>query len=181
VIGAGAKSVSTTVGIANVGLIKVGQTAHVTVDGVTTPISGRVTYIGFLNTDGTSGTSTTYPVTIVLDTDLTLYDGAGAGVVIDVGTARNVLTVPVSALHGTGRTTTVSMLSNGKVVSRAVTVGATGTDRVEIKSGLSAGEQVVLAEISAPVPSSNDTNRFRGGFDGGGGLTRSVVGTRGGR
>jgi hypothetical protein len=141
----------------------------VTVDGVTAPLTGHVSLVGMLNTSGTSGSSTTYPVTILLDTTQRLFDGAGATVQIAVGVTRNVLTVPTSALHGTGKATTVDVYRNGKAVAQRVTVGARGIDTVSITSGLTAGERVVLAEISAPIPTSNTQNRFgRGGLGGGG-------------
>ncbi|HJQ42389.1 MAG TPA: efflux RND transporter periplasmic adaptor subunit [Jatrophihabitantaceae bacterium] len=172
VLGPGQSSVQVLVGIRDIDLVKKGQTATVNVDGVSKPLTGHVTVIGVLNSSGTSGDTTTYPVTIVLDGSPRLYDGAGASVSIAVGAASNVLTVPLSALHGSGTSTTVTLYDNGTTESRRVTVGARGTDRVEIKSGLSAGDQVVLARVDAAVPtSSNNQGRFgrNGGFGGAGG------------
>ena len=174
----GKLSVTTTVGLNDIDLVKKGQTAHVTVDGVSTPLTGKVTLIGLLNTSGTSGSTTTYPVTIVLDSTPQLYDGAGASVSIDVGSATGALTVPTSALHGVGTATSVDVYRDGKVQTQRVTVGARGIDTVQITSGLNAGDQVVLAEVSAPVPSSdNQTNRFGRLGGGGGGATFRPGGT----
>ena len=64
VIGAGAEQVSTTVSLADVDLVKVGDPATVTVDGIPTPLAGRVSAIGLMNT--TTGSTTSYPVTVVL-------------------------------------------------------------------------------------------------------------------
>ncbi|HLY35036.1 MAG TPA: hypothetical protein VKQ07_10930, partial [Jatrophihabitantaceae bacterium] len=58
-----------------------------------------------------------------------------------------------------------------KVVLQRVTVGARGVDTVAITSGLAAGDRVVLAEVSAPIPTSTAQNRFgRNGVGGSGGL-----------
>lgn len=183
VIGAGQESVSTTIGINDVDLVQKGQVARVSVDGVSHPFTGTVTLVGLLNSSGTSGASTTYPVTIVLDSTQQLFDGAGATVTIAVGSAPDVLTVPTSALHGVGTSTTVEVMRNGKPQTQRVTVGARGVDSVEITAGLNAGDQVVLAEVSAPVPSSDEqTGRFgRTGLGGLGGANGGPVVIRGGR
>ena len=56
-------------------------------------------------------------------------------------------------------------LTNGKTSNIPVQVGAVGSALTEIKSGLTAGATVVLADLSQPLPSSNTTNR---GFGAGG-------------
>lgn len=169
VIGGGQKLVSTTIGIADLGLVKTGQHATVTVDGVSSPLSGTVSYIGLLDTSGSSGTTATYPVTISLDpTTLRVFDGAGADVAIAVGTAANVLSVPISALHAAGAGEAVTVDSGGTLSNVRVTLGRQGTDLVQIKSGLQAGQQVVLADVSAPIPSLT-TPVGRRGFGLGGG------------
>lgn len=174
VLGHGQRSVTTTVGIADVDLVKRGTPATVTVDGVSKPLRGTVGYVGTLNTSGTSGSTTTYPVTVLLDpTSLPLFDGAGATVALDVGTARNVLTVPTSALHRVGMRTTVLVDSGSSVSTQLVTVGVQGADRAQITSGLKAGQEVVLAEVDAAVPSSNTQT---GGFGGGRGVLRRLGG-----
>jgi biotin carboxyl carrier protein len=174
VIGAGVKAVTTTVGINDVDLVKRGDPAQVTVDGVSSPLPGRVSYVGVMNTPGTSGSTATYPVTVVLNpTSTPLFDGAGVSTAITVGTVRDVLTVPTSALHRAGALATVSVYANGKVSVQRVNVGIAGFDRVQVTTGLSAGQRVVLADISAPIPSNTSlTGRRFGGAGGlgGGGL-----------
>lgn len=168
IVGGGAKQITTTVGLSDVDKVKVGDRATVNVDGGSIPLSGKVSSIGVLSS--TTGSTTTYPVKILLDPSTAkLYDGSGASVSIVVSAVRNVLTVPSSAVHHVGGLSTVSVLKKGKVSTVAVTVGAQGTDLTEIKSGLSAGDQVVLADLGAPLPSGgfNATNS-RGGLLGGG-------------
>ena len=71
-------------------------------DGIGTPLTGKVSLVGILNT--TSGSSTSYPVTIVLDpTSARLFDGSGASVQIQVAQVSGVLTVPSSAVHAFGQ------------------------------------------------------------------------------
>jgi len=183
VIGHGRKAVTVQVGIGVIDSVHVGENASVTIDGVTNPMHGKVSEVGVLNTTGTSGSTSTYPVTVLLDaTTLPIYDGAGATVAINVGTAHNVLTVPISAVHRTARGATVETYAGGKVTTQRVTLATVGTDRVEVTSGLTAGERVVLAEVSAPVP-TDSTQTGRGRFagvvtfgTGGGGAARRFGG-----
>ena len=170
IVGAGAKQITTTVGLSDVDKVKVGDRANVNVDGVSNPLSGKVSSIGVLSS--TTGSTTTYPVKILLDpSKAKVYDGSGAAVSIVVSAVQNVLTVPSSAVHHVAGLSTVSVLKKGKVSTVQVTPGAQGTDLTEIKSGLSAGDQVVLADLGARLPSGgfNATNT-RGGLLGGGGV-----------
>jgi hypothetical protein len=166
IVGPGAEQVQTTVSLANVDLVKPGERAQVRVDGVSAPITGTVTSIGALNS--TTGSSTTFPVTVLLAaTNSHLFDGAGAAVAITVGQVGNVVTVPSSAVHTLGTRHTVTVLSGGKPTTTRVQTGAVGVDRTQITSGLTLGARVVLAQLNAPVPSSSTTNLRRGGLGGG--------------
>ena len=136
----------------------------------------RLAQIGIMNT--TRGSATSYPVKILLNTtSAKLYDGSGATVSITTDSMSNVLTVPSSAVHRLGAFSTVERYANGTVTAQRVTVGATGSDRTQIVSGLTAGDRVVLATVSEPLPTdSTSTSRLRvggtsltgGGFSGGG-------------
>ena len=137
----------------------------------------------------TTGSATSYPVKILLNaTSAKLYDGSGATVSITTDSVSNVLTVPSSAVHRIGAFSTVERYANGTVTAQRVTVGATGSDRTQIVSGLTAGDEVVLATVSEPLPTdSTSTSRLRvggtsltGGGGGltGGGLTGGGVGRR---
>jgi len=63
-----------------------------------------------------------------------------------------------------------------------VTLGVAGSDRSEIKSGVKLGQQVVLAQLSAPIPSSTSsvTGRIAARFAGGG-VGVGSLGARAGR
>jgi hypothetical protein len=70
--------------------------------------------------------------------------------------------VPNSALSDG----TVTVLSQGKTSTTKVQTGAVGALTTEITSGLTAGQQVVLADLTATLPANSTTTR---GFGGAGG------------
>ncbi len=174
VVGPGEDEVMTAVNDTSVGQVKPGQPATITPDGVTKPIAGKVTSIGALGST-TSGGSASYPVTITLDpTSQPLFNGATASVAITLGTAQAPVTVPTSAVQTLGPFSIVSKMVNGKPTTTRVTLGVVGATVTQITSGLKAGDEVMLANITEPMPTSGNTNAraFVGGraaFAGGGG------------
>jgi alanine dehydrogenase len=125
-----------------------------------------VTAIGLL-----PDSSGDFPVTVTVESTRTVSEGSTAAVSIVVGTARNAITVPASAITRTGTRSLVSVLKGQTVTRTVVTVGVVGTRRASITNGLKAGSTVVLADLSAAVPSSttSTTQRFQnsggtGGF-----------------
>ncbi len=62
------------------------------------------------------------------------------------------VTVPTSAVEGTGAATFDTVLKAGKPVRVRVMVGAAGPVLTQVSSGLTVGEQVVLANMSTPLP-----------------------------
>lgn len=158
-IGDGAAVVEATVPVERIDELEVGQPATVTASGATTSVSGTVTRIGTLPDD--SADQTAYPVTVTVDDPGdALPAGGTAGVAVVVATADDVLTVPTSAVRA-GTPPTVTVFSGGTTTQRQVETGAVGPLRTEIAGGLTAGEQVVLADLDAPLPSGDDQ---RGGF-----------------
>lgn len=185
IVGSGAQQADVTVPLGQIDQVKAGQSATLSVDGVTAKVHGTVQSVGVLSS--TSGSSTTFPVTIALSsTSPALFDGSGADVVITTATARGVITVPNSAIHTIGSRQTVTVVDGTKTTTAPVTVGVSDSNRTQIKSGLKAGQQVVLAELSQPLPGSSTsantgTGRFAGGFGGGGNLPNFGTGGRAGR
>ena len=175
VVGNGTLSINLNIGLADIDLVRVGQTAQVTVDGHSTTLPAKVSYVGVTNSATSTGSSSTYPVTVQLEHVYpSLYDGMGASVAIDVGRASRVLSVPISAVHTVGTRHFVYLAANGERTATPVTLGLVGNDLVQIKSGVTAGQQVILADIGAAIPSSNTFNRrgtggALGGLTGGGG------------
>ena len=92
--------------------------------------------------------------------------GGYASVTITTAQARGV-SVPTSAVHKSGHQATVTVYAGGKTRVTKVTVGTMGPVMTRITAGLKIGQQVVLANLNAPLPTNNLTNRFGGpGFAG---------------
>lgn len=89
--------------------------------------------------DAASGTR---EVVLALPPGARLLPGAAVRVRLDGGRRRSVVLVPRGAVDGEGY---VRVLDAGRVVLRAVTLGAdAGDGRAEVLSGLAAGERVVM-------------------------------------
>jgi multidrug efflux pump subunit AcrA (membrane-fusion protein) len=103
-----------------------------------------------------------YYVSFVLNlTDPRLREGMTANAAVTVAEADNVVRVPNAAVHSTGGTTMVSVLSNGQQVPTEVVTGVVGDTYTEIKAGLNVGDRVVL-------PSLRTTGTTGGTLRGGG-------------
>ncbi|HMZ00619.1 MAG TPA: efflux transporter periplasmic adaptor subunit, partial [Burkholderiaceae bacterium] len=68
---------------------------------------------------------------------------------ITTGSADDALVVPTSAVTTTGNRSTVTVLENGVEKAVSVEVGIEGDSGVQILSGLSAGQTVVLTSSSS--------------------------------
>jgi multidrug efflux pump subunit AcrA (membrane-fusion protein) len=171
---AGHDQVTLSLTAAQVRQVFIGMTATATPDGATTSLRGKVISIGAASSDST------YPVAIELDGSSTaLVSGADAAVSVMVSQARQAITVPTSAVHRSGSQTYVELLNGGKEVRRTVVIGTTGADVTAIVSGLTPGQQVVLADLDAAVPSSSSTLTTRGGRGGFGGAGSGTGGFSG--
>lgn len=71
--------------------------------------------------------------------------GMSAVVDLSVRTAMDVVAVPASAVFRDGQRDVIWAVSGGGAVKRPVTVGAQGTDLVEIRRGVGTGTRVVVA------------------------------------
>jgi multidrug efflux pump subunit AcrA (membrane-fusion protein) len=180
IIGAGGNQVTTAVNDNQVGQVKPGQAAAITPDGAGKPLTGKVVAIGALSST-TSGGSASFPVTISVDGGgPALFAGSTAGVAITLGTAQAAVTVPTSAVHTVGSTSFVTALVDGKPASKRVTVGVIGATVTQITEGLNAGDEVVLADLSQPLPSATTGAGARGLTGGGGGFRAGGNGGGGG-
>jgi hypothetical protein len=186
VVGAGAVDVTVNVPLASIASVHVGQEAKVTPAGAAASAPGTVNSISLLPTStststsnatssgtgasqGTAATSPTYPVVVrVPDTGATLASGSRAEVTLLIGTADHVLTVPNSALMPLAKGQALaSTLKNGVATRVRVQTGYVGTLTTQVTSGLTAGQQVVLADLNTALP-TNTTNSRRFGFGAGG-------------
>jgi multidrug efflux pump subunit AcrA (membrane-fusion protein) len=185
IIGPGADEVTTTASDVQLGQIHPGERATVTPDGTNLRLTGQVASVGILPSATLSG-GVSYPVTISLDqTSQQLFAGATTTVSITVGSARAPITVPTSAVHTEGSRHVVSVLRDGRVTVTPVTLGVVGSTTTQVVSGLHSGDNVVLANLDAPLPTTNSNTRGLGGggfggSPGGGGAGRAGGGGRGG-
>jgi multidrug efflux pump subunit AcrA (membrane-fusion protein) len=165
----GQAAVTVDVDQSDIRSVKLGQDARVTPDGGTRAVPGRVTAIGLLSSS-TSGTAA-YPVTVsVAGAPLSMASGSDASVSVVVATVTDALTVPSSAVAGTGGSATVRVLAGGVMTATPVTVGAVGAVRTQVVKGLRSGQVVVLADLSQPLPTSDTADVGRGAFGGRGGF-----------
>jgi multidrug efflux pump subunit AcrA (membrane-fusion protein) len=165
VVGGSAVTVTGTVTESQVNSVKVGQTVRVSVPGIAKTTTGKVTAIGLV-ADSSSGT-TSYPVTVSVENPtISLPAGSRASMQIVLATAKDVITVPISAVsrRGTGTSATVQTQKGGTLVTKTVQIGAVGSSKVAITSGLSVGTRVVLANIDEAITGAATSVNDRGSF-----------------
>jgi hypothetical protein len=149
--------------------VRVGEPALVTPAGQTTAINGRVQAI--TPTPTSSGGVVTYPIQIGWSGHRNgVFDGMSAQISIVVAKASGV-TVPSSAVHTSGTQSWVLLVHGarvrngeargGQTTTQTIDIGPSGGGLTIVRSGLHAGEQVVLADNSAPLP-SRSTNTQKG-------------------
>ena len=165
VVSLGSLEVDATVSELDVPKLKLGQTASLTFDALPSK-----TYTATVTSISPVGTITQgvvdYPVTFtVANTTGSIKPGMTANVNIVVARAQNVLVIPARAVRFQGQRKTVDVLENGKPVTTPIQTGLSNDQLIEVTSGLSSGEQVVLTSLA---PASAPTLRG-GGFGGFGG------------
>ncbi|WP_026422560.1 efflux RND transporter periplasmic adaptor subunit [Actinokineospora inagensis] len=161
-------SLRANVAESDVSKLKVGQAATITVNALPTqPIQGAVTAIDLLPT--TSNNVVQYGTTVSLtNPPANLKPGQSASVTVTVASAQAALSVPSAAVQTVGNVSTVTVVENGQDTRRTVELGVRGDSYVQITSGLTENEQVLLPQVAT---STQSNNRNTGGFGGGtGGL-----------
>ena len=181
--------------------IEVGQTVTIAADAVEDQTyEGVVTKVSVAGTS--SGSATTYPVTIRIDETDGLLPGMSVDATIELGSAEDVLAIPASALNRgdtvlvtadspsaanavTGQTeeTAEAPASSAapegeseeqQYVSVPVTTGITDGDYIEITSGLQEGD--VVAYIPTSGSSDSGLGMMMGGMPSGGGMGGGMPG-----
>jgi macrolide-specific efflux system membrane fusion protein len=166
----------------DVGKVKVGQLATVTVSATGEELAARVIDVGVLSsssstsTTGTAASSSSsavaYPVTLRLtQTSAKIKPGMTASADIVTSQATG-LTVPTQALRGN----TVTLASGS---TSQVQTGVAGDSTTQIVSGLKAGDEVVVTSTSATAGASS-TGRSSTTQQGTQGLQGAGGGFRGG-
>lgn len=147
--------------------LKNDQTATVTWNALTnTTANAKVTSIS--PTASASGNVVSYPIVVTLDTiPAGVKLGQSVKLTVTVERIEDAIYVPNAAVRSTGGRALVTVVANGKQEARLVQIGLKGDNFTVVTSGLSVGEQVVLATATT----GGTTNQFPGGglFPGGGG------------
>jgi RND family efflux transporter MFP subunit len=129
--------------------IRVGAPVEVRVDAIGRTFPGTVArFANKLNVD----TRTMRTEVDVANRDLVLVPGMYAKASIALERANGVLAVPVQALDRTEDAASVLVVTDGKIERRAVKTGLESPDLVEVRSGLEAGELVVIGSRSQLRP-----------------------------
>ncbi|HEV7978307.1 efflux RND transporter periplasmic adaptor subunit [Amycolatopsis sp.] len=172
--------VNTSVAEIDVSKVKAGQKATVTINALpNAPVQATVSKVDLTPT--TSGNVVSYGTQLALTSPPEgLRPGQSASVVITVAEADNVLSVPAAAVQTAGNTSAVVVEENGQNVTRPVQVGVRGESTVEITSGLTEGERVVLTAAS-PGATTGRTGTGTGGLGGTGGFPGTGTGGTGGQ
>jgi multidrug efflux pump subunit AcrA (membrane-fusion protein) len=131
-----------------------GQSASLTFDSVSGTFAGRVASVEPVLA---SSSSYTFPVVISLSSPTgPLPVGSRAHASIVLGQADGALAVPTSAVHTANGSSYVLVDRSDREVRTAVKVGLVGPVYTQILSGLTAGQVVILADPSLPVPASSN-------------------------
>ncbi len=146
-------SVTAQVDETDVLTVKAGVRAHIQLNAVPgADYPGTVTAVDPNSTTSTQG-GVSYTVRISLGAG-TLPDGSRAPVPLpgmsaiadlDVATVQNALSVPSAALVTDGNVTSVWLVQKGVAHKTAIRLGAQGDKSVQVLSGLTAGDRVVVA------------------------------------
>ena len=78
--------------------------------------------------------------------------GVSVSIIVPIGKAEGVVSVPVTAVFERDRKTVVYVLKGKETECRDVVVGLMDSSHVEIKSGLSEGEEVLMVAPQESVP-----------------------------
>ena len=180
--------VTTNIAEADIAKVTVGQAATITFPALTgTTATAKVTSIS--PTATTSNSVVTYATTITLDKipeGLRLGQTAQVAITI-ASSASDALYVPAAAITTANGTSTVKVVDakTNKSVVTDVTLGVVGDDGTEIKSGLTAGETIVIGTVAPTTtgthPGTGTGTGTRGGFGGTGGFPGGGTGGFGNR
>ena len=149
--------------------VRVGQVADVTVQATGEHFTGKVTRF----TDALDRTTRTMQVEIdVPNENYKLQPGMYANVRLQTQERPDVLTVPVQAVqHTNGKAMVLLVDGHNRVESREIQTGVEDASRVEVISGLSEGERVIVGNFGAFQPGQTVTPKLTklasGAADGG--------------
>ena len=138
----GAYRLEVSVEESHLSAVRLGQSVSVTLDGIDRTLDARVSEI----VPAVDAASRSYTVKIDLPNMPGLRSGAFGRASFSMGN-REALSIPVAAVTERGQLQSVLVAENGIARTRLITAGSKNKDRVEILSGLTAGDKVIF-----PVP-----------------------------
>lgn len=133
------------VGVPESKVVSLSKGQKVTLSSSTTPgktYTGSVNYIGIKTDRGLN-----YPVEIYLDRDSDLRIGMYLKACFSANASRNAILVPRKAVVGSAKAANVYVVENGRAVQREITLGEMVGDKVEVLSGVEAGDEIITAGI----------------------------------
>ncbi len=131
--------------------VRIGDSADVHVQATGEHFTGKVTRF----TDSLDTSTRTMQVEIdVSNPNYHLQPGMYADVTLSAASRTNALTVPIEALlrAESNQTTVLVLDAQNRVQSREVEVGVESSNNVEILSGLTEGERVIVGNLSSYQP-----------------------------
>lgn len=133
----------------DVGRIRVGAPVRVSADAL-----GGQEFGGHVRDIASGGVASggvvNFPVIITLNSHRRLRPGMSVSARVIVRRSRNVIRVPLAAVaHRAGRPSVSVRTASGALARRPVALGLSGAEFVEVRSGLRAGERVVLPSAAS--------------------------------
>lgn len=130
----------------DLGLVKIGQPADVTVDAYGDKVFAGT--VDLMNPE--AGTANRmFRTKIKIDNaDSSLKAGMFAKIQLALGDAKQVLTVPQAAVIQKQGLYYVFTAENNKAIRRQVAIGEVNGDSIQVNSGLQSGEQVIISNVS---------------------------------
>lgn len=150
VIDPGRMDFSAAVNETDIAAVAKGQPATVTLDAFADDFAGKVVRVQAGPETSSTG-AVVFPVRIRIDagTDR-LFIGMTGSAAIEVQSIPDALTVPSESVVNSPDAKTVFVLgSDGAVHARQVTVGASTDTRVQVLTGISAGDRVITTGASS--------------------------------
>ncbi|WP_430867069.1 efflux RND transporter periplasmic adaptor subunit [Demequina aurantiaca] len=159
--------VQVSVGLEQARLLEVGQPADLSLLATGQVAEGVVSSVSTVN--GGDAYSASYAVAIAIpDPGFDIRIGAATRMQITVANATGVLVVPTSAVTDSAGDATVMVPDeDGTAQATPIVTGAVGSEYTEVVSGLEAGQQVILADLSQAVTSDEADAEDSGGLLGG--------------
>lgn len=175
VVSTGSYEVQATVDATDVALIKASNQVIITVGDSTQNVFGTVSSVGVVATS-TSGVASFPVVVAVTGSPAGVHPGATASLQIVYKQLSDVLLVPTQAISRTDGAATVLVRNGSAQERRTIGTGLTSGAQTQVTSGLTEGEQVLVAVPTGQTGGGGQTGRSgyqlpgggQGGFPGGG-------------